>query len=104
MVISLDPKKYNITERLERWAKVTATPHSGESTEKVNERKRLTEAADNRPMLRIIYRPKDDPQARRHTSWVRWETAGEPPRDFGIVESIKRVSPIDGTALDGGRP
>ena len=42
-------------------------------------------------LIRIVYRPKDDPEGRRHTSWLRWNTAGKPPKDFGTIESVSVV-------------
>lgn len=44
-----------------------------------------------KPTHRVIYRPKDDPQRRRHTSWIRWVAAGKPPKDFGEIEKITAV-------------
>lgn len=42
----------------------------------------------NEPHYGIVYRPTDDPQGRRHTSWLRWASAGEPRKDFGKIESV----------------
>lgn len=48
----------------------------------------------------ITYWPRnsDGMTPRRHTSWLRWASAGKPPEDFGpLVESVKLVSriPVD---------
>jgi hypothetical protein len=42
-------------------------------------------------LIRIVYWPKDDPQGRRHTSWLRWDTITPPPKDFGKIERIHVV-------------
>lgn len=40
----------------------------------------------------IIYVPKTGPNAgKRHTSWLTWAAAGDPPEDFGKIISIERI-------------
>lgn len=43
------------------------------------------------PDYRIVYVPNTDPEKRRHTSWLKWASAGEPPEDFGVIESLKKI-------------
>ena len=40
------------------------------------------------PNLRVVYIPPSDPQRRRHTSWLRWASAGPMPGDFGSIISL----------------
>ena len=44
-----------------------------------------------KPLIRIVYWPKDDKQGRRHTSFLRWDTITPPPKDFGRIESVSVV-------------
>lgn len=45
--------------------------------------------AKKQPLIRIVYWPKDDKLGRRHTSWLRWDTATKPPEDFGKIERVE---------------
>jgi hypothetical protein len=52
------------------------------------------DALERERIIRIVYRPPSDPQRRRHTSWLKWASAGTPPEDFGAVERAT-LMPLD---------